>query len=255
MVDAADIERSYVGVSGFGFSQEAIDAKLRHAPQWVLDNVRAARAAAASNGDIASKAPSTPPVAVATSQRWAGWVAGIACCGVSNPAPLLKRDERRPEQFTDECLRKLFRQGNAGSTATELRWGHEGPVLATSENRDVLFTIEPHYFGLEFSARLADTAQNRRILAEIGDELVGVSLGFQFKDGYLADRDGQTVRVVTDANLHHVALIGRREGNACYPAAWAAAASGHRAYCPTRLSKAARLKAWPVIKQQAGCRS
>jgi hypothetical protein len=169
MVDAADIERSCVGVSGFGFSQEAIDAKLRHAPQWVLDNVRAARAAAGSDGAIASKSPLVPAAtSQRTSQRWAGWVAGIACCGVSNPAPLLKRDERRPEQFIDDCLRKLFKQGNSGSTATELRWGHEGPVLATSENRDVLFTIEPHFFGLEFQARLADNEENRRILREIG---------------------------------------------------------------------------------------
>jgi len=258
MVNAADIERSFVGPHGHGCTQADIDAKLRNAPPWVLAKVRQARAAATVDVDAGIDTTPTMPTAMpaaAASQRWAGWVAGIACCGVSNPAPLRKGDAARPEQFTDDCLRKLFRQGNAGSRATQLRWGHDGPVLTTSQHRNLLFKLERHFFGLTFEARLPDTAQCRSILDAIGDELVGVSIGFEFKDGYLTERDGQTVRVVTDANLHHVALIASSQGKPFYPAAWAAASRGHRDFCPARLSEAARLAAWPVIKQQAGCRS
>jgi len=258
MVNAAGIERTFVGPHGHGYSLADIDVKLRNAPPWVLAKVRQARAAAAIGADADIDTTPTMPTAMpaaAKSQRWSGWVAGIACCGVSNPAPLRKGDAARPETFTDDCLRKLFRQGNAGSRPTQLRWGHDGPPLVTSENRNLLFKLAPHFFGLEFEARLPDTAQCRSILDAIGDELVGVSIGFEFVDGHLVERDGQTVRVVTDANLDHVALIASSQGKPFYPAAWAAASRGHRDFCPARLSEAARLAAWPVIKQQAGCRS
>lgn len=62
--------------------------------------------------------------------------------------------------------------------AIVLRYGHEGPVIASSDGIKVLFRID-HNSGLEFEARLHDSEFARRILGEADRIGWGVSVGYR----------------------------------------------------------------------------
>jgi hypothetical protein len=176
----------------------------------------------------------------------------VACCGVSRPAFVTAEGRKVPEQFTPAGLAALTRQADR---EIPLSWGHGGPTLCTTRGLDLsLFTRA--LLGLCFQARLPDTASNRSILAQIGDELVGVSVAFVGAKGWLVERDGiGTIRIVDAAQIDHIALIPPGSGQrAAYPAAWAAASSGHRGLCPSAVKVRAEQAAYGALKVQAGCR-
>jgi len=241
----------FAGGSSPAVVADARSRTLARAPQWWRNLAsRGLRQAAAEkfSSSRPGRATATPPA----TPRWAGWIAGVACCGVSRPAFVTADGRRLPEQFTPDGLAALTKQANRDIPLT---WGHGGPMLCSTRGLDMtLFTRS--LLGLCFQARLPDTAANRRIIGDIGDGIIGVSVAFVGAKGWTVERDGiGEIRIVNSATIDHVALIPPGSGQrAAYPAAWAAASSGHRDLCPSAVKTRAEQAAYRELKRQAGCR-
>lgn len=226
--------------------------KTRNAPQWWLELASRGIRSAAAEKNGTTRPGKVSPAPQAT-PRWAGWIAGVACAGVSDPAHSPGDRRRLPEQFTDAALAEIVKQVRRDIPLT---WGHSGPTLCSTRGLDLLLRAKP-LMGLCFEGRLRDNDLSRRVLREIGEqEPIGVSIGFVDARGWTVERDGiGTVRIVNSASIDHIALLPRGSGlKPAYPAAWAAAAIGHRELCPSATRTRAELKAYAVLKRQAGCR-
>jgi len=226
---------------------------LSRAPAWWRQLAERGTSRRADPRGPASAAPpvrSAPPVNRPAAVI--GWIAGTCCPGVSRPAFGAHDGERLPEQFTPRALEMILAQSRSGSVIP-LTWGHDGPVIASSRDLDLLFRMD-HITGLEFEARLRDTELGRKVLAEIDGRSLGVSIGFDKTKSWVVERDGVgRMRVVDECRLHHVAVLPRS-------ATLRPAYSGARCYgakdsgpgCPLNLRFDARAWAFRFIKEQAG---
>jgi len=200
--------------------------------------------------------PSARPTAQpAAARRCAGWLVGVCSPGVSRPAFGSIDKEHLPEQFTDRCLQRLYDQLRSGQQGPTLQWGHDGVVL-TSGILDLTFRYNA-IVGLEFSARLADTAFNRHVVEAASDGL-GVSIGYRARRQWTVERSGVgRVRVVDEIEvLDHIAVLppdGKMSplfsGARCY------GAKGEWLTCPAALRQRAEQYAYRLVKEQAGVRS
>jgi hypothetical protein len=245
---------------------EDIAIKLRNAPPW-LRNAAAARGVSASPVDRPAwhhdpeSLATAPSVAAKPSRPHTrslapviGWVAGVCCPGVSKPAHAVHDGERLPEQFTPRALEMILAQSRSGSVIP-LTWGHDGPVIVSSDHLDLLFRVDG-ITGLEFEARLRDTELSRKVLAEIDGRSLGVSIGFDKTKSWIVERDGVgRMRIVDECRLHHVAVLERTatlrpiyRGARCY------GAKGSGPGCPTHLRQSAQAWAFTQIAAQAGVR-
>jgi hypothetical protein len=231
---------------------EDVETKLRNAPAWLRARVNRSTTADKLNpvkpaAPAKPQARSLPPVI--------GWLAGVCCPGVSRPAHSTEDGETLPEQFTPRCMEGIAEQARRGSVIT-LAWNHDGPVIGTSRDLDLLFRMD-RITGLEFEARLRDTPLGRKVLAEIDGRSLGVSIGFTKSKSWIVDRDGVgRMRVVDECRLHHVAVLPRT-------ATLRPIYSGARCYgvkdsglgCPLHLRHAAQSWAFREIAAQAGVKS
>ena len=242
----------FAGAASPAALAESRRAVLARAPLWVRNLAnRGLRAAAAQKFSQTrpGRAKATPPA----KPRWAGWIAGIACSGVSSPVDVPGDPKRLREQFTDAGLRALL---NRGGRDIPLTWGHGGRTLCSTRGLDLVLNVRP-LLGLYFQARLRDTAENRQALRDIGeDEVIGVSVAFAGAKGWRVERDDLgEIRIIDSATIDHLALVPRSSGmKPAYPAAWAAAAIGHRDLCPVAVTTKAQLAAYAELKRQAGIR-
>lgn len=225
---------------------------ISRAPAWWRELAQRGRSAAAGSSPAKPTASPAKPTARAQAPV-IGWLAGVCCPGVSKPCYGVVDREMLPEQFTGNAWRSMLEQLRTGSLDVPLRRGHDGPVLATSRNLDLVFTINPVY-GLEFEARLRDTPECRKVLDEITASGWGVSIGFKRGKQWTVERDGVgTVRVINDAVLDHVAIIdGMTNRRAAYPAARCHAAKASGVACPSSLRADARSWAFRILAIQAG---
>ena len=228
---------------------EDIERKLRNAPSWLRSrmNPRPSPAPVRPTRPAATAQPQTRSLAPVI-----GWIAGTCCPGVSRPALGVQDGETLPEQFTPRCMEQLVKQSQRGEAVT-LTWGHDGPVIGSTRDLDLLFRMDA-ITGLEFEARLRDTPLGRKVLAEIDGRSLGVSIGFMKTKSWIVDRDGVgRMRVVDECRLHHVAVLERS-------ATLRPAYSGARCYgakdsgpgCPQHLRHAAQSFAFREIVAQAG---
>jgi hypothetical protein len=146
----------------------------------------------------------------------------------------------------------LFDQLRSGRQTPTLQWGHDGPVL-TSGLMELTFRYNS-IVGLEFSARLPDTALNRQVVEAAADGL-GVSIGFRAKRQWIVDRDvvGQ-VRVVDEIELlDHIAVLPPEANlKPVYAGARCYGGKGEWLTCPAVLWHRAEQYAYSLVKKQAG---
>lgn len=232
-----------------GATMDAVNASRRGvlatAPKWVRD--------------LAGRRMSTPRTtpahkpATRSARKFAGWVSGVACVGVSRPAYAARDGRHLPEQFSPAGLRSLMSTAYRAGHRTELQWGHNGPTLASVEGLDLTFRIHERY-GLCFDARLPDTPLARQVLAELERGLLGVSIAYVGGSGWLVERSGiGTVRVVDEgARLDHIAILARGTNlRPAYAACRASGRSGESVGPARELRQAVELAAWDEIVRQA----
>jgi hypothetical protein len=217
---------------------------LARAPAWWRE--------LAQRGGAATAKP-TRPAAARSRPPVIGWLAGVCCPGVSKPCHGHVDGLTLPEQFTGNAWRSMLEQLRSGEIEVPLRLEHDGPVLATTRSLDLVFTMNPVY-GLEFEARLRDTAACRRVLDEISPTGWGVSIGFKRGKQWTVERAGVgRVRVIDDAVLDHVAIIkGGEHRRAAYPAARCHAARATASSCPRKLTDDVHGWAFRILAMQAG---
>lgn len=215
---------------------------VARAPEWwrKLANTGLRSAAAAK-----SSAPVTP------ARRFAGWIYGVACCGVSQPAYSSADGKTLREQFTPAAFADMVKQSMERSIPLTL--GHGGRTLTESgRTLDLLFRVHDLY-GLCFEARLTDTPFHRQVLEDLERGVLGVSIGYVNGKGWTTERDGfGTIRVIGSARLDHVALLPRdSKQSPAYRACWASGVRGNRLGVPTEVRQAAQRKAYAELIRQA----
>lgn len=223
--DMSKVRMELAGGATVQALRESRSEVMQRAPAWwrKLSN-SGLRAAAAEKYPPRHVRKTAPPIA--------GWTYGVAVVGVSDPALSQSDGQRLHEQFTDDCIAALVRQANSGGVS--LTWGHSHDKLVTTGPAlDLLFRADP-IFGLTFTARLPDSPLNRRVLAELEQGVLGVSVAYDRASGWTVERRGYgPVRIVNSCRLHHVAIIGRDSGRMpCYPAARIGGRRGAGPGCP-----------------------
>lgn len=232
-------------------ASESRAAILARAPAWWREAVL--RDAAASAGASSQAKPAAPaPAKQAKPQTFAGWIAGVCCPGVSEPAWSDSDRRRLPEQFTDRAWDMMYRQWTRGTATVVLTWKHDGVTMATT--RDLSLALRYNALvGLEFEARLQPGKWADHVLGLAERDGLGVSVGYVIDKYWHVEREGRTIRVVDEARLHHIALIPD-EGSLrpCFAGARAFGLRGNRLGCPPDCRVRAEQFAYRLLKQQAG---
>ncbi len=237
---------------------EDIALKLRNAPAWVRAAAKVAGRAVSPSQPVSKPVskPAAKPVSKPAARVKApviGWLAGTCCPGVSRPCHCAKDGEVLPEQFTGRAMEMMLKQARAMKPAIVLRYGHEGPVIASTDGINVLFRID-HHSGLEFEARLHNSELSRRILGEADRIGWGVSVGYRTLEQWHVERDGiGRVRIVDACVLDHVAIIAKgTTTRAAYEAARCYGIKGSPWACPTSIRTEAQVWAFRTLREQAG---
>lgn len=241
-----DMTVEFAGGATLNSVMESRASVLRRAPPWVQQLVNDRRRSATSCK------PAQPPILTEAPQPIAGWIFGVAVCGVSEPAysPNDKRTLR--EQFTPAAFADMVKQASSGERDIPLTYGHNGPTIVTNKGLNLLFRAHGFY-GLTFTARLPDSPLNRQVLEELERGVLGVSVGYQSGEGWTVERHGLgTVRVVNRARFHHLALLRRDRGELpAYRACWASGRRGMNPGCPSAVRLAAERMAYDELLRQA----
>lgn len=219
---------------------------LARAPAWWRE--LAQRGGNATANPMRDTTPHARPAVI-------GWLSGVCCPGVSKPCHGHVDGLTLPEQFTPRAWDAMLAQVRSCKVEVPLRHGHHGPVLATTRGLDLVFTMHPVY-GLEFEARLRDTAACRAVLDAIGPTGWGVSIGFTRGKQWTVHRDGVgRVRVIDDAVLDHIAVVdGTANRSAAYPAARCHAMRTTATLCPRALKASTHGWAVRILAMQAGAK-
>lgn len=236
-------------------SVDQLRVKTRNAPQWWLERAGLLALHKSASGSAAapprrSERPATPPPA----RRFSGWVSGLCNPALSVETFARCDGERRREQFTPKAWEGVLAAIRSGKTPVRLTYDHGGITLASTP-LDLTFRANA-LLGLCFDARLPDTAAARQVLAEIGAEGLGVSIGYAAKRWWHVDREGVgKVRVIDEAILDHVAILPRSkvEGPA-YEGARCFCSVGNRLGPSREAQVRAEQHAFAVWKRQMGCR-
>lgn len=221
--------------AAYHLSADEVRHKMRNCPPGLLPQ------------NIAQAKPVSqqPPA-----RRFAGWIYGVACCGVSEPAYSSADGKTLREQFTPACFADIVKQSM--KRAIPLTWGHGGRTLVESGwSLDLLFRVHDLY-GLTFEARLSDTPFHRQVLETLERGPVGLSVGYLSGSGWTVERNGVgPVRIIDRATLHHLALLPDAKQSPAYRACWASGVRGNRLGCPADVRQTAQRKAYNELIRQA----
>lgn len=228
------------GTSLGSISREGV---TQRAPQWWRS--------LANNGlRSAAAAKASPVVRLPVTPKTAGWLAGCVAPGVSVPAFNHADKQRLQEQFTPACWARALEQFRKTSSAVTLRWGHEGPTLATTKDLSLLLDIHT-VVGLTFDARLRDDALSKTVLDAAAKGGLAVSVAYRRGKTWTVERGGVTIRVVDSCDVDHVAVLPVSQTPA-YPGARCFGLKGTESACPSSLKRDAYVHAWRTLKSEQG---
>jgi hypothetical protein len=235
------MELEFAGGTTLGnVSRKSVVAR---APQWWRNLAnKGLRSAAAAKATPRVNSPAKPKVA--------GWLAGCVAPGVSVPAYNHADKLRLREQFTPACWARVLEQFRKAGSPVTLRWGHDGPTLATTEDMSLMLDVHD-VVGLTFDARLHDDALSKTVMEAAAKGGLAVSIAYRRGSTWTVERDGVTVRVVDACDVDHVAVLPPSKTPA-YPAARCFARRGGESACPEELLRDARVHAWRTLKAEQG---
>ena len=194
--------------AAFGGPANAVAAKLRNAPAWVLNRLGRSPAAPAV------KPAAAKPIAVkrvAPRQPVATLVMALAP-GVSKPVTLVGGNESLPETISPRAWMGVLQQLASGRKVP-IQMGHStlGKLVSATGTSRVRCRLCPTG-GLMLAVDLFD--------ANVVGPTKGASVAFRPLTYHRASVGGRTVRVIDSKELDHVALIGADDPtNPIYPLA------------------------------------
>jgi len=229
--------------------RESRAAVLARAPAWVRAHV--ARQVP-PNAPPPPRPTARPTAPKAAARRFAGWVAGCACPGVSVPAYSARDGLTLREQFTDRCVAGWLEQWKRGDEIP-VTWKHGGPALARG-SLDVTLR-QNALLGLLFSARLEASDLSRLALEQLSTRGLAVSVGYFSSTAtqWHTERDGfGKVRIIDACELDHIAILPAAANVApSYRGARAFGVTGEQVGCPSAIRTRAEVYAYEVVKSQA----
>ena len=193
-----------IGAGGVS-TRDVLRTKLRHAPDaikrtfpTVFPELAKPRAGETSSrfgpAGAVSKSPAT------------GFLVGTLAPGLSEPVRNQLDGQTVPEVFTRKAWESMLADVAEGQPV-ELRFGHLGNPVASTERGTLRFEIHPAV-GAMFEARFnADDPIHNVFFHDVPRDGADVSVGFRRARSKLVTFRGQTIRVVHQAELVHVAII------------------------------------------------
>lgn len=180
----------------------AVEAKLRHAPDWVKRG--AAR-------------PPSPSLPVATPpKKFSGVLCGVAAPGLSVPCRCALDGREIPETIDlaawPEALAAITKE-----RPVRLDSRHYGGLLASTADGTLRLSCH-RLLGLLIEADMPDEPLARVLVASAGRRGIGLSIGFSTSKIEHRTVAGETIRVIRRLKLDHVALIAAGQQPA-YPGA------------------------------------
>jgi hypothetical protein len=237
----------YAGGANLELAHQSRAGVLARAPAWVRQLSQAKQPAMA-------RPKASAPVA-SRSSSGAGWVWGLAVCGISEPCRSASDSEHLPEMFRTDALERLAQQINSGDGSVRLLWGHGGPEICRNSRLDLVARqVDVHQHpSLSFQARLRESPAVQQAVRLMGQDLVGVSVEFDSPRSYQTELRGHgRVRVVTSARLLAIALVPKGSGmRAAYSACTAMGRQGDHVGCSPAMRDAVRHRAWRELLEQA----
>lgn len=192
-----------VGANGVS-TRDVLRTKLRHAPDAIkrtfptvfpeLANPGAGGTSSRFGGVRTSKSPAV------------GFLVGTLAPGLSEPVRNPLDGQTLPEVFTRKAWESMLADVAEGQRV-ELRFGHHGNPVASTDRGTLRFEIHPAV-GAMFEARFnADDPIHSVFFHDVPKTGADVSIGFRRARSKLVTFRGQTIRVVHQAELVHVAVI------------------------------------------------
>jgi hypothetical protein len=224
-------------------ASESRAAILRRAPEWW-------RKLASQPLPSAAPVKTSPVVRSPAMPKTVGWIAGCVAPGVSVPAFNHSDKLTVREQFTPACWARVLEQFHKAGSPVTLRWGHEGPTLATTDDLSLMLDVH-EIVGLTFDGKLRGDALSKTVLEAAAKGGLAVSVAYLRAKTWTVERDGVTVRVVDSAEVDHIAVLPPSQTPA-YPGARCFVRRGGEAACPDELQRDARVHAWRTLKAEQG---
>ena len=196
-----------------GMSDAEVRERARNAPDAIkrsMDAARIARGAKPLWGNAASR--SVKPAATATHCTFVGYI----CPGTSCPVAAASDGLRLPERIDPSAFRESLKAISEGKDFVMLRDGHDGETIAATANGTLRLAADDS-LGLRLAAVIPIDAKHERLVRDARNGKVSLSVGFRPRRMEIVREAGRRVRLVHEADVHHVALIRDHQGLAAYP--------------------------------------
>jgi HK97 family phage prohead protease len=202
----------YAALSG-RMSDSELRERCRNAPLHIKRSMDAARIARGSRplwGNAASRA--SKPAARPTHCTLTGYVTP----GLSVPVAAATDGLKLPERFAPGAFRASLKAIAEGREFVILHDGHDGAGIASTDIGTLTLAADDT-LGLRMQAVVPLDAAHDRLIRDARNGKVSLSVGFRPRRVEIVREAGRRVRVVHEADVHHVALIREHQGRAAYP--------------------------------------
>ena len=201
-----------------GMSDAEIRERARNAPEAIkrsMDAARVARGARPLWGSAASRSVK-PAATVKRAPPTHVTLTGYVTPGLSTPVVAGTDGLKLPERFAPGAFRASLRAIADGQEFVILQDGHDGAGIAATDVGTLTLAADDT-LGLRMTAVIDNTPANKRLVYDTASGKVSLSVGFRPRRVEIVREAGRRVRLVHEADVHHVALIREHQGRAAYP--------------------------------------
>ena len=207
----------YAAISG-RMTDAEIRERARNAPEAIkrsMDAARIARGVRPLWGSAASRA-SKPAAAVKRAPPSHVTLTGYVTPGLSTPVVAGTDGLKLPERFAPGAFRASLKAIAEGQEFVILHDGHDGAGIAATDTGTLTLAADDS-LGLRMQTVIPIDAKHERLVRDARNGKVSLSVGFRPRRVEIVREAGRRVRVVHEADVHHVALIREHQGKAAYP--------------------------------------
>lgn len=201
----------YAALSG-RMSDSELRERCRNAPLHIKRSMDAARVARGARPLWASK----PAAAVKRAPPSHVTLTGYVTPGLSTPVVAGTDGLKLPERFAPGAFRASLKAIAEGQEFVILHDGHDGAGIAATDTGTLTLAADDS-LGLRMQTVIPIDAKHERLVRDARNGKVSLSVGFRPRRVEIVREAGRRVRLVHEADVHHVALIREHQGRAAYP--------------------------------------
>jgi len=196
-------------------TDDEIRERARNAPEAIkrsMDAARVARGARPLWGSAASRSVKPAATVKPTHVTLTGYVTP----GLSTPVVAGTDGLKLPERFAPGAFRASLKAIAEGQEFVILHDGHDGAGIAATDTGTLTLAADDS-LGLRMQTVIPIDAKHERLVRDARNGKVSLSVGFRPRRVEIVREAGRRVRLVHEADVHHVALIREHQGKAAYP--------------------------------------